>query len=76
MMNNKGQVFIKLIFFFLGVVIFILALPILSQIISVSTPGQGTATSFFMSATPFIIFIILIGVFLAIISSGEGFFVP
>ncbi len=76
MMNNKGQVFIKLIFFFLGVVIFILAAPIIFEIITVSTPGQGTATSFFMSATPFIVLIVLIGVFLAIISRGEGFFVP
>jgi len=75
-MNNKGQVFIKLILFGLGVTIFILASPILFSIINVSVGTMGTATAFVVKATPIIVFIILIGIFLFIISSGEGFFVP
>jgi len=71
--QKTGQVFIAVILLSLGFIMFILAAPLLFEIIGVGVAGTGTATSFFMRAYPFVIAIILIGIFLKIISSGESF---
>lgn len=66
--------FVKLILFFLGFGIFLLSAPILFEIISVTTPGLGTATGFVVSSYMWVVLIVLIGTLYALMSSGEGFF--
>lgn len=74
MKNNKGQMFIALIIFILGFLIFVFAAPMLAEIIDDSTKDQGTATRFVMKLFPWIVMISLFAVFLKIVSSGGGFF--
>lgn len=76
MRNNKsGQMVISLLFLVMAFIIFVLAAPILSEIILESFPGMGTATAFVVKLFPWFILLILIFYFFKIISSGEGFFV-
>lgn len=74
MKNKKGQIFVSLIVFVLALIIFILAAPILYQVITENVGSMGSATGFFVKLFLWVIFLVMIALFLKIISSGEGFF--
>ncbi len=72
--NKKGQMLPQLIILSLGIIIFIFAAPIVSDILDESISGFGTATAFVAKLFLWVILLVLIAVFFRIISSGEGFF--
>lgn len=74
MNNKKGQMFVSLMVFIMGLIIFILSAPILFTIISEEVGAMGTATAFAVKLFLWLIFFVLIAFFLKIINSEEGFF--
>lgn len=74
MNNKKGQMFVSLLLFIMAIIIYILAAPMLFDIISVNVGGMGTATAFIVKLFMWTIFLTLIAYFLSIINSGQGFF--
>jgi len=75
MRSKKGQVFVSLMVFVMALIIFILASPVLAQIIAESVPFMGTATAFVVKLFLWLIILVLIAYFIKIVNSGEGFFV-
>ena len=65
------MLFVKLIIFGLGFLIFIFAAPMLYTIISESLPGVGSATAFVMKIFLWVILFVLIGFFINLVSGGE-----
>jgi len=72
--NKSGQLFVSFISLVLATIIYILASPILSDIILMSVPGMGTATAFFVKLGIWLILLVLIAYFLQVFNSGGGFF--
>jgi len=72
--NKKAQVFSALIIFFLVLLIFIFAAPIIFPFISIGVGSTGGATGFVIKAFPFILLIALIAVGLKILTSGGELF--
>lgn len=74
MKRKKGQMFVSLIIMIMAIMIFILALPILSTIILENVGSFGTATAFIVKLFLWVIFLVLLAYFIKVINSGEGFF--
>lgn len=74
-MRKKGQIFVRLIVFFLAIIIFIFGAPIIADIIGEVVGGMGTATAFVVKSFLWVILLVFIAVFYKIVSGGEGFFV-
>ena len=73
-MNKKAQTFPLLIIFILGFVMFILALPLLNDAINQGTNNvDGDATTLVMKLFPWVIALVLVAVFFAIINRGGLF---
>lgn len=60
MRNKKGQKFVSIMGWSLGIIIFIFAAPMLSTIIGISLPGLGTATQFIYKIWLWVVLIILL----------------
>jgi len=73
-MNKKGQMLTPLITLSLGMMIFVFAAPVVSDIIDEAVPGMGTATAFVVKLFLWIILLIMVATFFKILNSGEGFF--
>lgn len=74
MKNKKGQIFVSLMMMVMALIIFILAAPILYEIISEQVGAMGTATAFAVKLFLWLILLVLIAFFIKIFNSGEGFF--
>lgn len=72
-MDKKGQMLPKLIILSLAIIIYIFSAPILSQIISESITGLGSATVFVIKLFLWVLLLILIAIGYRILTSGEGF---
>jgi hypothetical protein len=75
MKNNKGQMFVSLILFIMVIIIFILASPMIFNVINENIGSMGSATAFIVKLFLWVILITFIAYFLKIISGGEGFFI-
>ena len=71
MNNSKGQALIIVILIVLGIFMFILAAPLLYDIIVIGTANTGTATGFFIRATPFVVLVLLVGLAIKALSGGR-----
>jgi len=74
MNNNRGQSFVALIGFILGMIILVFAAPIVNGIINEVVGGFGSATAFVVKLFLWVMLLVLGAGFIKIIASGEGFF--
>jgi len=72
--DKKGQILPQIIVWALGVIIFIFAAPVISDIIDDSVGGMGTATAFIVKLFLWVVLLVFLAVGFRILSSGEGFF--
>lgn len=73
--SKKGQSIVSLLSLGMGIIIYILASPILYDIIVENVGQMGTATALVVKFFLWFILIVLIAFLIKILNSGEGFFV-
>ena len=72
--NRRGQVFSALLIFILVLLLFIFAVPIIFQFVTIGVSQTGTATGFVIKAFPWVMLLVIVFIGLRIITSGAEFF--
>lgn len=72
--DKKGQIFVGLILITIALIMFIVAVPLLNEIIQIGASQTGSASGFLVKLIMWVMLIVIIAAAFKVISSGEGFF--